>query len=51
MNIQSVSIITKPRLAEAVRIAEELVDWFRERGSRRLSKTVSPTKLTGPMPP
>ncbi len=32
MNIQSVSIITKPRLAEAVRIAEELVDWFRERG-------------------
>jgi NAD+ kinase len=32
MNIQSVSIITKPRLAKAVRIAEELVDWFRERG-------------------
>ena len=31
MNIQSVGIVTKPRLEEAARVAADLVRWFRER--------------------
>jgi NAD+ kinase len=52
MNIQSVGIVTKPRLEQAALVASKLADWFRERGIQavvedRLANEIDSTQSAG----
>ena len=52
MNIQSVGIVTKPRLEQATLVASELADWFRKRGIQavvedRLANELDSTQSAG----